>query len=220
MQNNSTTKRGHRFQDLTGQVFHRLTVLECTETNPRAKWKCQCLCGATTIVFANNLKRGHTTSCGCHLVELNQTIGQRTRTHGMKHTVEYETWCHIKARCYKPADKAYANYGGRGIKVCDRWLHSFENFLEDMGPRPAGYSLERKDVHGPYEPSNCIWIPMSEQASNKRNTIYLSFNGQTRRMREWSVIVGIDYHCLFARYQKGWPDGKILTTPSRKRTKR
>ena len=157
---------------MLNQRFGHLTVLqEAGRTAAqKVRWLCRCDCGQMTAVVSSDLRNGHTRSCGClHRKELSlrRTIHGAARL-GQK-TIEYRTWISMMRRCYNQNTKDYKNYGGRGIEVCERW-HKFENFLADMGPRPAGeYSIERVNVNGNYEPSNCIWLPKSQQSKNRRN---------------------------------------------------
>lgn len=142
-----------------GNVYQRLTVISKSHTDKNRKtiWNCLCICGNECKVSGSNLTTGHTLSCGC--LQKERSIKAST-THGGRYRPEYSTWCHIKARCYNEKCERYPKYGGRGIKMCDRWLNSFEDFLEDMGeiPEGVGYSIERKDVNGDYCPDNCIWV--------------------------------------------------------------
>jgi hypothetical protein len=156
------------FRDLTGSVFGRLTALTHTRRGWLAYWVCRCECGQTKTVRAGHLTKGKIRSCGCLSI---QTTIARCVTHGKTKTREYETWCQIKARCYNPKSDVYRYYGGRGIRVCDRWRESFSAFFEDMGLKPsARHSIERRDVNGHYEPANCYWATWSEQNANKRNS--------------------------------------------------
>ena len=149
---------GQRYGKLVAVSVVRGYVLPGTKTRIRTKIECKCDCGVTSFVPPSNLKTGHTSSCGCI-----QT------THGMRHTKTYKSWAAMKDRCTNPNASFYRNYGGRGIVVCARWLESFENFLEDMKEKPTPiHTIERVDVNGNYEPSNCIWIPKSEQNKNRR----------------------------------------------------
>lgn len=152
---------------LRQQKFGRWSLVNLVECGKHEKWLARCSCGNEKIVFIENLKRGKSTSCGCLRAEKSSL---RCKTHGQsRRTAEYRTWAHLKGRCLNPKDDGFKDYGGRGIKVCDRWL-SFENFYQDMGSRPPGHSIERVDVNGNYEPSNCVWLPIKHQARNTRAT--------------------------------------------------
>lgn len=165
--------------DETGNKYNRLTVLErdfSTEASQkkRAKtfWKCECYCGEIAIVPAYDLRKGLTKSCGCLRME---NAGNMSKTHNMSRfsdgTIrpEFNAWIGIKTRCFNKNSKAYDRYGGRGIKVCDRWKESFENFFLDMGERPSPkHSIDRIDVNGNYEPENCRWADDTQQCRNQR----------------------------------------------------
>jgi len=131
-----------------------------------ARWVCQCSWGSDPRpVLQASLLNSSSKSCGCLKNEMTSGIN---RKHGMSETKEYNTWCLMKRRCNNPKEVGYKYYGGRGITVCDRWLESFQNFYEDMGKCPEGMSLDRIDVNGNYEPSNCRWATHSEQSYNQR----------------------------------------------------
>lgn len=141
--------------------FGRLVALTKVKVNDRVKWNCICDCGNFKIVSGCKLKSGNTKSCGC--------LQRESRiTHGRSSTKLYKSWSVMINRCINPNCPSYPDYGGRGITVCDRWKYSFENFLEDMGERPEGMSLDRKDNDGNYEPSNCRWATGTQQEFNKR----------------------------------------------------
>ena len=155
-------RKGKPVTDLTDKVFGRLTVksLSNQRTNQGgARWKCDCECGNPTVVAAGNLTSGAVRSCGCLAKEAQKTNGKvNNTTHGKSGTSEYNIWHGMKQRCLNPKNKGFPNYGGRGITVCDRWINSFENFYEDMGPRPSlEHSIDRKENNGNYEPGNCHW---------------------------------------------------------------
>lgn len=162
-----TTSFGVLTRDLSGKIFERLFVVRpLRRTKSRhVVWECHCVCGALVEVVGAKLTNGHTRSCGCLQAEITGRINYK---HGLSHTIkEYGVWKAMRQRVSNPNFEGYANYGGRGIRVCSRW-DSFENFLADMGPCPQGLTLERKDVNGHYEPSNCVWATRTEQSRNQR----------------------------------------------------
>lgn len=154
--------------DLRGKQFGRLTVLGMApRTHGRARWDCICECGTRTVVTGDVLQQGRSMSCGCLRREMNCA---KFRVHGAAGTPEYRAWSGMKARCHNPNNPDYHRYGDRGIRVCDRWIESFERFLADMGPRPSSeHSLDRfPNNDGNYEPDNCRWATAQEQAFNRR----------------------------------------------------
>lgn len=185
-----------------GHVYAQVTV---QKELAQGVWWGRCSCGTVKPFKVAALVSGNTKSCGC----LHVSRG------GKSQSAEFKVWYTMKLRCEDPKHCRYRSYGGRGIKVCDRW-QDFENFLTDMGPRPSGrYSIERKDNNGNYSPENCAWVPAKEQLYNKTTTIYLTHNGQTHHLKEWSEITGIPVRMLRQRWRKqGWSAEKTLTTPS------
>lgn len=148
-------------------VFGRLTVTGrqyAFSKVGQAHWRCKCECGNASVVKGSNLRSGVTKSCGCLKDDLNRTTKTK---HGKRDTSTYLSWVQMNQRCNNPKSTSYADYGVRGIAICERW-QSFELFLEDMGDRPFGKSLDRKDTNGNYEPSNCKWSTAKEQANNRR----------------------------------------------------
>jgi hypothetical protein len=217
---NDSIRRAHNFKDLTGKRFGRLTVLKLNgfveQSSKRiACWWCQCQCGDRVVVMAGNLRKGNTRSCGCLARDVTKA---RLTTHGMTISAEYRSWSHLIGRCYNRTDRAYESYGGRGIIVCKRWRTSFEDFLEDMGPKPEGFriSIERRDNDGNYEKSNCYWGTPKQQSRNRRNNRMLTFDGRTQCLGAWAEEIGISQDVLRARLLKlGWSVERALTTPVR-----
>ena len=208
---------GPRFVDITGQKYNRLTVLGFAgqQNCGHFLWFCRCDCGSIIKPQGSSLKSGNTKSCGCHKIE---GLIKRTATHGQSidnGTPEYVTWSAMWQRVRYPKNTHYHHYGGRGIKVCDRWL-SFENFFEDMGPKPSKeYSIERGDVDGDYCPENCRWASPLEQANNTRNNRKLTHNGRTQNLGQWEAELGFKPGTIKGRLRIGWSVEKALTTPLR-----
>ena len=125
----------------------------------------------------------------------------------------YQSWQAMKSRCCGPGDQAYSKYGGRGIKVCEKWMR-FEGFLEDMGERPDGTSLDRIDNDGNYEPGNCRWATRKQQQRNTRANVMVTFGGESRCVAEWAELFGLNRDTLFCRiFRSGWPVERAMTTP-------
>ena len=167
---------------LIGQRFGRLIVTTRAPNGRagRVRWRCKCDCGGEISVVSIDLRLGDTKSCGCLLREMGSLLGKKhggkyvwaSKTHGHAGheniTPTYQSWSHMKWRCLNPKADNFSYYGGRGIRVCERWLNSFENFLADMGERPANRTLDRKDNSADYRPDNCHWATKKEQANNRR----------------------------------------------------
>ncbi|MBE9110316.1 hypothetical protein IQ273_12925 [Nodosilinea sp. LEGE 07298] len=195
--------------DLTDEVFGRLTVQSKTANKGKdVCWKCICECGKESTVSTSALRSGNTKSCGC-----GKSSG--ATVHGMYTSPEYNSWEKMKSRCLNPNNEFYPHYGGRGITVCDRWLNSFENFYEDMGPRPKGTSIDRKENDGNYEPGNCRWATKKVQANNTSRNVFLEYKNISKTVTQWSGETGISAAVIKHRMKQGWPAEKILNTPAR-----
>lgn len=193
---------GRKIADLTGQRFGMLTVIEKAGSNNGIIWLCQCDCGNRCTVRADNLKSGKTESCGCkaNRIQNAEPIDKRI----------VRIWAGMHTRCYNPNMNYYKHYGGRGITMCDEWIgengcrHFYEwaianGYREDL-------TIDRIDVNGNYEPSNCRWATVEEQSNNKRNSIRLLYKGREVTMKELSGIIGVGKTPIYQAYKKGQID--------------
>lgn len=205
-------------KDLTGRRYVRLTVVMPVGVAKcgHILWLCKCDCGGERVATTSNLGR-NTMSCGCLQRECNPP---RMVTHGRSKTRQYGQWEGIVGRCENPKSRAYKDYGGRGIKMCDRWRRGdgarsgFECFIEDMGERPSpNHSIERIDNDGNYEPSNCRWATRVEQQNNMRNTIFIEIDGRTQSMCQWAREMGLKPSTVSSRIGKGWDPATAVMTP-------
>jgi hypothetical protein len=171
-----------------------------------------CDCGERVHILITNWKR--TASCGCYREE---TAGAQSVTHGMSGKPEYQAWRDMLNRCYRSETRRFERYGGRGIRVCAEWRESFEAFLRDVGPRPEGYTLGRKDNDGHYEPGNVRWETREEQGRNKRNNVLLTYRGRTQCLKAWAEDLGVSHSFLRNRHKRGWSDERVLTEPAHDR---
>lgn len=193
------------------EVYGRLTAVEVdSESPPRhRRWFFLCECGATVSRRVDHVRSGRTRSCGC----LNRdVVSNRATTHGHSETTTYAVWQNMKSRCCNPKSKAWGRYGGRGIQICQRWLESFDNFVSDMGPRPHGKTLDRLDNNKGYSPDNCRWVTYGENNRNKRNTVWIEYDGVTMSLSDWAERLGLNYGTLLSRLRRNkWDVGRLLT---------
>lgn len=205
------------------ETFGRLTTVGPKFLLPeqcghrKAYHVCKCVCGAILPVSRKNLTNGTTKSCGCLQKE---KLGAINRTHGLSKSPEYRHWKQMNTRCHNKNCKDYPDYGGRGIKVCDRWKQpdgmGFMNFLADIGKKPHRTStIERLCVDGDYGPDNCKWASPTEQARNTRKSKKLTMNGVTKCLSEWleSTPEGLSKRTVTSRIRLGWSLEDAFNTP-------
>lgn len=182
-----------------GMIFGKLVIKEkSTVTGKGTLWICLCICGKVTEVSTSKLNFGSTKSCGCH------RGGKNTHNLCRKYYHEYKTWCAMKQRCLIPSHPSYHNYGGRGICICNEWVHHFEIFLKDLGPRPPGMTLERKDNSEGYSAENCVWASRGVQSRNRRGLIKFEFRGAEYLIIEFCEKFNITRSCFNKRKALGW----------------
>lgn len=205
-----------RREDLTGKKFNRLTVISFhgVTKSGNATWLCECECGNTNIVSGAALKLGSVKSCGCYMRDVQR---EKHTTHGRSRSRLYLIYIGMIRRCYKEKNPNYKNYGAREIRVCDEWLTGFEAFYDwamrngyDETSKRGECTLDRVDVDGHYEPSNCRWVSAKVQARNKRNNRLITYKGETKTLYEWAEKVGINPHTLESRFRRGWTVEKAL----------
>ena len=207
--------------DIKGCKFGKLQVLGKSQYKTKfghPLWECKCDCGNHTLVLATKLINGHTKSCGCLKKERASELNLK---HNMRHNSIYNTWTNMKSRCTNPNNNSYKYYGGRGITICEEWMDASEfiKWAIESGYED-GLTIDRIDVNGNYEPSNCRWVTMCEQMNNMNSNRFLTYNGETKTVTEWSRIVGINQFTLFKRLDLGWSIEKALTTSVQKHKRR
>ena len=187
---------------LLGNKFGRLTVLShIGKTKGCQQWSCICECGKMVVRDTMTFKRDHSSlSCGCQRIE--RVIKAKT-SHGNYNSGAYISYRKMMDRCLNPKNNTFHSYGAKGITVCQRWIDGFKFFLEDMGPRPDGCSIDRIDNSGNYEPSNCRWADISTQASNKTNNRFIIVNGVRATMAEQCRKYELNPMLVIYRVRKG-----------------
>lgn len=198
-------------RNLAGQRFGKLTAIEPVRLlkSGSAVWKCLCDCGGYSSTASYNLLNGKTTACGCIHLALASKLN---KTHGLRGHSAANSWYNMHDRCYDKNSKSYVNYGARGIKVEDVW-HSLENFVKDMGDKPKGKTLERKDNNKDYGPGNCIWASVKEQNRNRRNTKIVVYRGENFVFVELAELKGIKPSTARERLARGWSVDRTFDTP-------
>ena len=195
--------------NLVGQKFGRLTVIaDAGNRRKQSLWECLCDCGNLVKVMAGYLKSNHTKSCGCLKIDIHTIHGQAVRA---SYSKTYAAWVDMTQRCNNPRNKAYKNYGARGITVHPRWLN-FKTFYEDVGDIPKNMTIERINNDGNYEPGNWRFATRKEQASNRRTNRWVEYNGETKTMTQWAEDLGLRPTTLRGRLNK-WSIDRALTLP-------
>lgn len=205
----------NRLKELSGQRFGRLLVVG--PVGYPVKWLCQCDCGNETTIRGSEVRKS--TSCGCYR---RSRLGTLSFKHGAgrrgKKAPEWKIWTGMRRRC---GDADDSSYGGRGIRVCDRWVNGeegrtgYECFLADLGPRPsAKYTIERSDNDGNYEPNNCRWATRAEQSRNRRSQRLISLDGRKVPVWKAAEITGLKKDVIYDRLRLGWTEKDALQTPS------
>ncbi len=199
-----------RKYDCSGKTYSDLTVLKYVGGG---MWKCQCSCGTIKNFYGYALEKGQSRNCGCKF----------NKTHGESKTALYNVWAEMKQRCYNPKDTYYSYYGGRGVVVCDEWKCNYvafrdwayaNGYKEDRLPSGRNkYTIDRIDVNGNYEPNNCRWVEWETQNNNMRNNHFLTYNGETLTLAQWSKKVGLKSRCIKGRLSRGWSVERSLTEP-------
>lgn len=195
-----------KIEGLTGQKFGKMTVLgrDTDRQSKRTYWMCQCECGKIKSCRADSLKQGAIVSCGCKKKAQDKINLVKHHSHKQSGTRLYYSWQDMKKRCYNEGNSRYANYGGRGIKVCDEWKNDFTAFYQ--WAINNGYTetmtLDRINVDGDYEPNNCRWADVKTQCNNRTSNIKITIGNSTRTLTEWCEIFDVDYKKILARYHR------------------
>lgn len=192
--------------DMTGRRFGKLVVISRHQiANKGPHWLCACDCGETTIAATGHLNAGQRVSCGCQ-------VADSRRKHGLSYSPEYRAWTNARDRCRNPNNRKYSLYGARGIRMCDRWVASFENFIADLGLKPSpNHSLDRwPNGDGNYEPGNCRWATAVQQNNNRSINRHVYIQGKKMTVAEASRFTGIPHATIRDRLDRGLPAEDII----------
>ena len=193
-----------------GERCGRLVALE-DRPDEKRRIRCRCDCGAETSVVVDNLRKGHSQSCGCLRREM---LGASRRTHGRSDDPLYHCWLEMRARCHRPSNHAYADYGARGVQVSAEWRHDFSAFAAYVAALPgygeAGLTIDRVDCDGDYGPGNLRWATKAQQALNRRNAIFVQHDGRQKRLHELAAEAGVSYKLAHKRWARGATPEQIM----------
>lgn len=193
--------------NLVGQEFNKLLVVEFLRMKgSHAIYKCLCDCGNYTEAYGANIKKNHTTSCGCSSIKHKKEFAVKSITHGLTKHPLFMSWVGMRNRCYYVKHNRYANYGGKGIVVCEEWKGNFKSFFEwgIANGWAKGLSIDRIDTNKSYSPDNCRFSTVSEQNKNRTTNIYITYNGVTKVANDWAKITGVRGQTISKRLRKGW----------------
>ncbi len=194
-----------KYDYLINKKFNRLTILFFVVKRVNIPYyQCRCDCGKEKCIAIYDIINGHTKSCGCLAIE-SKLVAKLIHGEGKRgrFTKEFRAWTNIRQRCYNQNNRAYKNYGGRGIRVCDRWMVSFENFLNDVGRAPSNdHSLDRINNNGDYEDGNCKWSTRKEQNNNTRQNLMIEYKGEIKTCAQWCTVLNLNYNRIRQRIQK------------------
>jgi hypothetical protein len=204
--------------NLSGHKFGKLKVVRFLEIlKGRSIYECVCDCGNITTVKAKYLLNGDTVSCGCRKLEASAENRKKSVTHGLTKHPLYKVWSSMKDRCMNENCHAFNDYGGRGITVCDEWINSFETFFNDMiGGYSQGLELDRENNELGYYKNNCRWVTPTINKRNRRKSVFLTINGITKHIAEWSFETGISRHSIFHRIKHYHYTGEVALYGVRK----
>lgn len=201
----------HRYPLPTGQKFGKLTVIRGAGHQGRGRMvEAQCDCGNVTTANIDNIRNGHTTSCGCQKVLSGVSRAKHGHSRQGARSQTYQAYRDMRTRCENPNYPEFHLYGGRGITVCERWRQGFEFFLADMGESPKGMTLERDRVNEGYAPDNCRWATPAEQSVNKRNNVFIEYGGRRQTVSQWAAELGLSAGRMYYGVKQGWPPEKLL----------
>jgi hypothetical protein len=205
---------------VTGLVFGRLTILDEGGDCPRYV-NCMCSCGSKKLIRLNHITHGKISSCGCIRAELSAERAAHMREsldfHGLSGSKAYGVWCAMKQRCLNKNNRAFKDYGGRGITICKEWLNSFESFFSDMGEPTNNLTLDRIDNSKGYSKNNCEWRTRKQQQRNRRTNRLLKYKGETKTVVEWAEAIGMKQKTFANRICSGWTIEQAIEVPLLKR---
>lgn len=208
------SRRGRKEKDISGMRFDRLVAIRSDHAKKKGYyfWLFLCDCGKEKVISKASVIAKIVVSCGCYGKQ-KRLESKRSFKHGKTGSKVYYTWQSMKGRCFNPKQDMFPKYGGRGIKICDRWL-KFENFLEDMGEPPTQkHSIDRIDNNGNYEPTNCRWATNKEQSRNRSVTKFATYKGETKSVLDWCEELGLSYNLTRERLSNGWTAERAFQTP-------